>query len=259
VKSSKRNLKEQKEKRRLNFMKEPIEKYAEFRSRIRKRELQDLINIGKRLLLPQHVISTSQTIFQKYLYMNTKCYDGLILSSMCLILSCKLNDCHRKLSDVVEGSQRYFFSGEVETPKEAEDEKMKGSKEANLLSCVYKEVMNVELRFCIQTGFLFQYPDPYRYLQKKCVELEISRETSRVSWIFLNDSFYLPISLFFPMKDIVLGCIYLGLKVREVGQVLVGSPKISNSAVDGCESKKLETKEIVYVANEILNIYEGKN
>lgn len=86
--------------------------------------------------------------------------------------------------------------------------------------------------------FDFNFPDLYERLGEKMRDGGFPERTSKCAWILLNDSFRLPMSVYFSGRCIVQGCISLGRRIVENKQ--------------GTEAKE---KDSLMVEEELVRMY----
>lgn len=86
---------------------------------------------------------------------------------------------------------------------------------------------------------------PHKFLPTYVRSFKVTNELARLAWSFLNDSFRLPLVVFYPANDIAVSCLYLAMRKLEFTM-----PDIPWWTVCGTSLKHVQE-----ICAEILNIY----
>ncbi|TBU06361.1 hypothetical protein CWI39_0508p0010 [Hamiltosporidium magnivora] len=238
----------------LNIDINTFEEYNFLKTKASKNELYDIIKIGIGLNMPQETISYSQFLYYRFLNKNITKKNISFISS-CFLLSSKITGTFKNLKEIIEITKNYYSTRENKNNDNNFDINESDVHNDENSVNVLEDAQDTELEMCIQIDFDFTYNNFYQYLKKKCNKFKFDMKRQQCAWILLNDSFYLPFSLFFSVKNIVLACIYITLKIDELEKFLNDDIK-DRSFKSECDII-LADMEIRFIVEEIIGLYEN--
>ncbi|EQB61072.1 cyclin-like protein [Vairimorpha apis BRL 01] len=106
-----------------------------------------------------------------------------------------------------------------------------------------EKVDEFELQICIEIDFNFNIQDVYKLIK----ELNVEKKLLKIIWIFINDSFYLPLRMKYNNEDILMSCLYLAEIINSSNIVEFG--KINNDW-----NSNFQTVDAI--CKELLDLYE---
>lgn len=229
-----------------------IEEYRAFCRGVARDDVDVLVRICRMLYLPQKTVATALFIFfsaKKDIRIEP---DDVVLQSACVNMACRVCETHRPTDKIFEyASYQHALGGSPE------------------LRTMYIESINrTELDICVVLDFDFEMPDFYGKLESVCREMGLPPSYSRRCWVFLNDILMRPVSIFFTVQEIVLGCMlveFVAAKKRE-GASLGEAPEAGEvEGNEGFLSVFAEQAGVVdadrlaleFVALEVCEMYES--
>lgn len=174
-----------------------------------------LIDICKQIGCPQRIIQYVSFIYYKSKNLDKENINFLL---SLIILGCKIDN--------------YFIDVEFLTKKIPHNDNI--SKE---------KVDEFELQICIEIDFNFNIQDVYKLIK----ELNVEKKLLKIIWIFINDSFYLPLRMKYNNEDILMSCLYLAEIINSSNIVEFG--KINNDW-----NSNFQTVDAI--CKELLDLYE---
>lgn len=172
------------------------DKYATLKKNTSRQNIIIINKIAQTLKLPQRAIYVATSILHRNTNFATVKVSENVIISMCVLLASKLCDNCRDLKEIIALLRMVRLDY--------------GNTEHNF-ECDVKDVINYELQFCLDTGFVFTFFDPYASLKAKCTEMKLDKSVASTAWVLLNDSCFLPLAECFLSKDIVMACINIAI------------------------------------------------
>lgn len=134
---------------------------------------------GVLLKLPQVCMVRAQVLFHRfYMAVSMKQYDVIVTAITCLFIATKLEECQRKLNDIINVFYRIF------------------QREMNLISSIPFEIYSIKDKICEnetallrELGFVLHVDPPHKYILVYLNILDGSNELAQLSWNYLNDRF----------------------------------------------------------------------
>lgn len=210
-------------------------KYRKYKNTLNDKHVADIVSISKLAGIPQKTIYSALNIYYKYTKASSRYEDIVSVGAACIMLSGKICGSIRSLEQILRASYSYY-------KLEVQDV----SFEQN-----YNNAIETELRICIALDFNFKIKDVYGYLERMCIEHNISKSMAQTIWIALNDSMYLPLTLVFCTKNIVLGCILISSIINNKSESDIGQPRLTLGKID------LDDPDICFISEEIISLYEN--
>lgn len=206
---------------------EIMEEYQVFCGDILEEEVETLVRICMMLRLPQKTVATALFNFfsaKKDIQLEP---DDIVLHSACINMACRMCETHRPAEKIFEyASYQYALESTQEL-------------RAMYIACISK----TELDVCVVLDFDFEIPDFYGTLESACRELGLSSNYSRRCWVFLNDLLMTPISVFFPVQEIVFGCLLVEFAATRAREGM-NSRKTPEDRVSGKNTTSLFMEQI---------------
>ncbi|KAG2234585.1 cyclin-like protein [Thamnidium elegans] len=151
--------------------------------------------VGYRLELPVHTVATASTLYHRF-FTRKSFYDYKYtrIAQACLFIACKSDESSRRAQDIAK-SWTY-------KPKETRSEKAIAKFISDLL---YNELLVLEV-VCFDMSFEHPYYDMLEFVK----EVGIPNEIATAALAFINDSFRLPLNLWYEPKAIAATALVMG-------------------------------------------------
>ncbi|EPR78371.1 hypothetical protein SLOPH_1217 [Spraguea lophii 42_110] len=199
--------------------------YLILKDKIYNTNITDILRVCRNITIPMNIASSAIILHTKYIYISGEQPDGLIYTPAFVMLACKLNDYHIKLGKIVDESQKYYL----------------GKQDFEVQKILIEEIQEVELNLCVLFQFDFNIPEFYIYFYKRYFHME--NKIYNTALVLLNDSFYLPLNIFYTRKIILKAVIILAEFIHE---------KIESLESSICGEDKEDLK---YIIDEIVTLY----
>ncbi|KAI8983966.1 cyclin-like protein [Mycotypha africana] len=153
-----------------------------------------IFTVGCRLHLPIYAIGTASTLFHRF-YARAAFHDWhpKHIALACLFIASKSDEAARRASDVAK-----FWMWHPDYPVDR-------AKADEVSECI----LYYELVVCEETCFDLQIDLPYYDLFQFTAELNTPVDITYSAYTFINDSFRLPMTLWYEPRQIAAGALYL--------------------------------------------------
>ncbi|KAJ7379576.1 Cyclin-L1 [Desmophyllum pertusum] len=173
---------------------------------------------GILLKLDQVAMATAQVLFQRFYYSKSLVkHDGEIYSMACIFLAAKIEECPRRIRDVINVFHHIKQRRNARTIQPME---YMGNSYFNLKN----QVIKAERRILKELGFCVHVKHPHKiiimYLQ--ILDCETNTLLAQQAWNFMNDSFRTNIFVRYSPETIACACIFLSS--RQLGISLPTRP-----------------------------------
>lgn len=163
--------------------------------------IYDIMNFLRSILklihnCPEHIFYTSFVIFHKFYWKSrTLCYDEYLVGTACLFLASKIEESPIVLAELATAYHKTKVSA-------AEPSAQQAIQIQNSLSAIESHILR-------EIGASLIIELPYKYIQeyKNYPEVNMAKIVQIASY-FCNDSFLLPLSLYYHPMQIACSCIY---------------------------------------------------
>eukprot|EP00195_Chlamydomonas_chlamydogama_P006867 CAMPEP_0202911798 /NCGR_PEP_ID=MMETSP1392-20130828/55951_1 /ASSEMBLY_ACC=CAM_ASM_000868 /TAXON_ID=225041 /ORGANISM="Chlamydomonas chlamydogama, Strain SAG 11-48b" /LENGTH=461 /DNA_ID=CAMNT_0049602443 /DNA_START=45 /DNA_END=1428 /DNA_ORIENTATION=+ len=185
-----------------------IDKETETTLRIYGAEL--IQEAGILLRCPQAVMATGQVLLQRfYCKKSLKEFNVKRLSAACTYLACKLEECNKKMRDIILVFDRLFKRSEGKSLTVMEI----GSKEYHKAK---DTIIRYERELLRAFGFIVHAEHPHKFVINYVHFLGGSKELIQLSWNVLNDSLRTSLCVRFKSEVVACGAIFYAARKLQV-------------------------------------------
>lgn len=217
---------------------------------------------GNELKVPQLTSSVAIKFFQRFFMLESMLvHSPPIVAAACLFLSCKVQETHKRLRDIIYWTVKVRTRRSKDFPDGMElRENSPGyyEEKSNILD-KEREVLRV-------LNFDLTLDHPYRHVWTITKSFISSAQTQKAltqaAWNFLNDSFGTYLHVQYDPKEIATASIFLGARINgiELPDGTGKEPDTGNRIVAWYEWFDVDVNRIEDICNRLLDIYdlEGK-
>lgn len=164
-------------------------RYRKCKDLVDHNNIRGIASVSKSLGMPQKITYFTLAVYYRCILMRKS--KGIIpTGAACIMLSGKVNGSLRSLDQILRASYKHY-----------------GVDPARSFQEDYRDAIDIELHACIAMDFNFDMDDPYGLLEKICGDNNIDRPRAQTMWVVLNDTMYLPLTLCFSIRSIVMSCV----------------------------------------------------
>ena len=200
---------------------------------------------GLLLKLPQVAMANAQVLFQRYYCSKSfVVYDFQHVSMACLYLASKIEECFRKLRDIINV---FYYVTQKKSGLTTEPLDYVGEYYFHIKN----EVIKMERRILKELGFCVHVKHPHKIIvvYLKFLEMDQNRAFVQRAWNYMNDSLRTTVFLRYSPETIAAACIFLAARVLSIP--LPKSPGWWE--VFGCSIEEIEA-----ISLSILELYQTK-
>ncbi|KAI6659051.1 Cyclin-L1-like [Oopsacas minuta] len=206
---------------------------------------ENLQHSGLLLKLPQVAMANAQVLFQRYYCSKSfVVYDFQHVSIACLYLASKIEECYRKLRDIINV---FHYVTQKKSGLSTEPLEYVGE----YYFYIKNEVIKMERRILKELGFCVHVKHPHKIIvvYLKFLEMDQNRAFVQRSWNYMNDSLRTTVFLRYSPETIAAACIFLAARVLSIPL-----PKTPGWwEVFGCSIEEIEDISLY-----ILELYQTK-
>jgi len=219
-----------------------------------------ILEIGTDMDIPSLTISVAITFYQRfYMLESILAHSPPLIASACLFLSCKVQETHKRLKDIIHSSVKMRTKGSVDYPDGLElyedspgyyEEKMQLlDKEREIL-----KVLNFDLSvehpykavWVLSRQFLGEVPDDKQVVQ--------------AAWNFLNDSYETYVHVRFDANEIASAAFFLSAKLHGYDLPNGREHNENGERIRGWhELYHCSVANVTTIANRLMDLYELKS
>ena len=167
---------------------------------------------GLLLKLPQVAMANAQVLFQRYYFSKSfVVYDFQHVSIACLYLASKIEECYRKLRDIIN-----VFHYVTQKKSGLSTEPLDYVGESYFQ--VKNEVIKMERRILKELGFCVHVKHPHKIIvvYLRFLEMDQNRAFVQRAWNNMNDSLRTTVFLRYSPETIAAACIFLAARVLSI-------------------------------------------
>ena len=234
---------------RMGTLQRRIDEYRLLQTDVSEEDVYALAKICRLLHLPQKILGVSIHNFYHAKAQIQIEPDDIVLLSACIDLACRTSEVVRPLEKIL-GLVACHYA--LDVPDDIVP---------MYIECIDK----TEVDICLCLDFDFNFPDFYGRLETLCKENVLNMSYSRRCWIMISDILTAPVSLFFSVDDVVIGCIFVEFVANQVR--LNRKDKRNAAAVDEdvvrsfsefLNMPERNAEEYLFISAELLRIYHNK-
>ena len=167
---------------------------------------------GLLLKLPQVAMANAQVLFQRYYFSKSfVVYDFQHVSIACLYLASKIEECYRKLRDIINV---FHYVTQKKSGLSTEPLDYVGEHYFQ----VKNEVIKMERRILKELGFCVHVKHPHKIIvvYLRFLEMDQNRAFVQRAWNNMNDSLRTTVFLRYSPETIAAACIFLAARVLSI-------------------------------------------
>ena len=167
---------------------------------------------GLLLKLPQVAMANAQVLFQRYYFSKSfVVYDFQHVSIACLYLASKIEECYRKLRDIINV---FHYVTQKKSALSTEPLDYIGEQYFQ----VKNEVIKMERRILKELGFCVHVKHPHKIIvvYLRFLEMDQNRAFVQRAWNNMNDSLRTTVFLRYSPETIAAACIFLAARVLSI-------------------------------------------
>lgn len=213
---------------------------------------------GRELLVPQLTVSVAIKFFQRFFMLESMLvHPPPLVAAACLFLSCKVQETHKRLKDIIYWTVKVRTRNTVDFPDGMdmhEDNEGYYEEKSNILD-KEREVLRV-------LNFDLTVDHPYRHLWTLTKSYlgtgEVQKMVTQAAWNFLNDSFRTYIHVQYDPKEIATAAMFLSCKLHEqpLPDGTTKEPRTGKRLLAWHELFQCDLYRIEEICNLLLDMYQ---